>query len=191
MPTIASTSSPPHPPPPGDADLQELYDQVLSAFAEESSPSNFSPAYSLNNRPNNVDHDPPYSAHSDEGVGSHLPSRHHPQSRGRFFSFSYLSLLCFSHLFSFSPRQSPRQQPTSSFSHRLFHLAYPGQGPSSPTKTPWRIPYQSFHLPHSHARAAPLLSPLRLHLHQCKALRRAVRHSLYHSPPFLSQSRHL
>src|SRR5258708_5008842 len=41
MPTIAS--SVPHQRPQGD-DLQELYDQVLSAFAEQTSPSNFLPS---------------------------------------------------------------------------------------------------------------------------------------------------
>ena len=71
--TIASSSSPP-----GDADLQELYNQVLSAFAEESSPSKFSPTFS----PNNVDHDPPYSQHSDEPVSSYISTRPHTQSRG-------------------------------------------------------------------------------------------------------------
>ncbi|KAH9983917.1 hypothetical protein BJV74DRAFT_593773 [Russula compacta] len=71
MPTIASPS-PPQRPPPGDADLQELYNQVLSAFAEESSPTSFSPTLSISR---NVDHDAPlYSPHSDEGIGSHLPS---------------------------------------------------------------------------------------------------------------------
>ena len=74
MPTIAS-SAPPQRLPAGDTDLQELYDQVLSAFAEESSPSNFSPTFPIS-RPNNVD--PP---HGDEGVGSQRP---HPQSRGGF-----------------------------------------------------------------------------------------------------------
>jgi hypothetical protein len=80
MPTIAP-SSPPHRPPPGDADLQELYDQVLSAFAEESSPSNFSPTVSIS-RPNNVDHDPLCNPHSDETLGSRISSRPHTHSRG-------------------------------------------------------------------------------------------------------------
>ena len=71
--TIASSSSPP-----GDADLQELYNQVLSAFAEESSPSNFSPTLS----PNTVDHDPPYSQHNDEPVSSYISTRPHTKSRG-------------------------------------------------------------------------------------------------------------
>jgi hypothetical protein len=168
MPTIASSSSPSQRPP-GDADLQELYDQVLTAFAEESSPSNFSPTYSINNRANNVDQDPPYSPHSDEGVGSHISSRHHPQSRGPF-SFSTSLLFLLSSLSLSSHRQSPRQQPSPAFSNNVFHFTHPGQGPSSPTKTTWRIPYQSFHLPLSHARAAPLLSPLP-QLHCCKAQR--------------------
>jgi hypothetical protein len=91
MPTIASSVPPPLPP--GDADLQELYDQVLSAFAEESSPSNFSPTFSMS-RSNNIDRDSP---RSDEGVGSQVSSRPLPQSRGQslplFLSsfFSYLS----------------------------------------------------------------------------------------------------
>ena len=90
MPTVAPSSSPPQRPPPGDADLQDLYDQVLSAFAEESSPSNFSPTYSIN-RPHNVDHDPPYSPHSDDAVGAHISSRAHPQTRG-WSSFTYFLL---------------------------------------------------------------------------------------------------
>ncbi len=77
MPTIAS--SVPHQRPQGD-DLQELYDQVLSAFAEETSPSNFSPTFSISR--SNVDYDDSvYSPHSDEGVTSQISSRPHPQSR--------------------------------------------------------------------------------------------------------------
>jgi hypothetical protein len=76
-------------PPPGDTDLQELYDQVLSAFAEESSPSNFSPTFSIS-RSNNVDPDSLYSLHSDEGVGSQVSSR--PSLFLSFLSLSsYLS----------------------------------------------------------------------------------------------------
>src|SRR6267142_45313 len=131
MPTIASSSSPPQRPPPGDADLQDLYDQVLSAFAEESSPSSFSPAYSIN-RPNNVDHDPPYSPHSDEGLGSHISSRHHPQSRGRF-SLSPSPLLLLSYL-SF---QLPPVPETTT-------VPFPPQQPFPP-HLPWAralVPYQ-------------------------------------------------
>jgi hypothetical protein len=80
MPTVASSAHPQRPPP-GDADLQELYDQVLSAFADESSPSNFSPTFSIS-MSNNVDRDDSlYSPHSDEGVASQISSRTHPQSR--------------------------------------------------------------------------------------------------------------
>ena len=89
MPTIAS-SAPPQRPPPGDADLQELYDQVLSAFADESSPSNFSPTFSVNVS-NNVDHDDSlYSPHSDEGLASQIYSRAHPQPRRQFLCPSFL-----------------------------------------------------------------------------------------------------
>jgi hypothetical protein len=78
MPTIAS-SAPPQRPPPGDADLQELYDQVLSAFADESSPSTFSPTYSIS-MSNNLDYEESvYSPHSDD-VASPASSRPHPQS---------------------------------------------------------------------------------------------------------------
>ena len=91
MPTIAS-SAPPQRPPPGDADLQELYDQVLSAFADESSPSNFSPTFSINVS-NNVDHDASmYSPDSDEGLASQIYSRTHSRRQ----SFAILS-------FPFSP----------------------------------------------------------------------------------------
>lgn len=79
MPTVAS-SAPPQRPPPGDADLQELYDQVLSAFADESSPSNFSPTFSTS-MSSNVDQDSLYSPHSDEGIASQISSRTRPQSR--------------------------------------------------------------------------------------------------------------
>lgn len=78
MPTIAS-SAPPQRPPPGDADLQELYDQVLSAFADESSPSNFSPTFSIS-RSNNLDYDESVYSPSDEGVTSQISSRTHPPS---------------------------------------------------------------------------------------------------------------
>ncbi|KAH9965054.1 hypothetical protein BGW80DRAFT_805787 [Lactifluus volemus] len=76
MPTIASST---HRSPPGDADLQELYDQVLSAFAEETSPntSKFSPNSTFSiSRPNEtMDHDIRCSPHSDEGINSHISSR--------------------------------------------------------------------------------------------------------------------
>ena len=160
MPTVASSSSPPQRPPPGD-DLQELYDQVLSAFAEESSPSNFSPTYSIN-RPNNVDHDPPYSPHSDEAVGAHISSRAHPQSRGSS-SFSYFLLYFLLIFLSLSPspppspRQPPRQQSSPPLPDNVPHLSHPRKGPSSPTKASWRIAYKSSELPYQNARAAPLL----------------------------------
>jgi hypothetical protein len=113
MPTIAS-SAPPQRLPPGDVDLQELYDQVLSGFAEESSPSNFSPTFSIS-RQNNVDPDSLYSPHGDEGVGSQVSSRPHPQSRGQslplFLSFLFLYLF----LASSSPRDGnrPLRSPTA------------------------------------------------------------------------------
>jgi hypothetical protein len=81
MPTIASST---HRPPPGDADLQELYDQVLSAFAEESSPSpsKFSPnsTFSISRPTETLDQDIRYSPHSDEGISSRPP---HTQPRGK------------------------------------------------------------------------------------------------------------
>lgn len=163
MPTIASSSSPPQRPPPGDADLQDLYDQVLSAFAEESSPSSFSPAYSIN-RPNNVDHDPPYSPHSDEGLGSHISSRHHPQSRGRFsFSISTFASLIYLFPAPTSPRDNNRPLPSPT--------AFPtsptlGKGPrplprlpgASPTAYPSHMPephpFQDHHLSASSSSGA-------------------------------------
>ena len=128
MPTVASSSSPPQRPPPGD-DLQELYDQVLSAFAEESSPSNFSPTYSIN-RPNNVDHDPPYSPHSDEAVGAHISSRAHPQSRGsspfsHLFFYIYFSSSSSSPLHHLPAPASPRDNNRP--------LPSPTTFPTSPT----------------------------------------------------------
>jgi len=186
MPTIASSSSPPQRPPPGDADLQDLYNQVLSAFAEESSPSNFSPTYSIN-RSNNVDHDPHYSPHSDEGVSSLISSRTHPQSRGSFSCTpSFSPLIPPPH----SACQSPRQQPSPPLSDSVSHLAYPGQGPSSLTKTSWRLTHQPFHLPFSHARTSPLLPrSCPLHPHWCQAWRRAVRHFSPLFSPILIASR--
>lgn len=86
MPAVAS-SAPPQRPPPGDADLQELYDQVLSAFADETSPSNFSSPTFTTNMSNNVDYDDSmYSPLSDEGVASQTSSRTHPQPRRQFFA---------------------------------------------------------------------------------------------------------
>ncbi|KAH9967131.1 hypothetical protein BC827DRAFT_568845 [Russula dissimulans] len=128
MPTIASSSSP-HRPPPGDADLQELYDQVLSAFAEESSPSNFSPTFSIS-RPNNVDHDP-YSPHSDEGVGSHIPSRPHPQSRASASPRDNNRLLP-------SPTTLPTSPTLGKGPRPLPRL--PGASPNSPSTYPTHMP---------------------------------------------------
>jgi hypothetical protein len=149
MPTIAS-SAPPQRPPPGDADLQELYDQVLSAFADESSPSNFSPTFALSVS-NNVDHDDSlYSPHSDEGVASSIYSRTHPQSRRQSFPPSLLFFLSLISL-SFPPslRQSKRQQPLASLPNII---DFPGgQGSSSSTKASWILPQHFLALPYSHA----------------------------------------
>ena len=141
MPTIAS-SAPPQRPPPGDADLQELYDQVLSAFADESSPSNFSPTFS-----NNVDHDDsPYSPHSDEGLASQIYPRTHPQSRCQsfallFFSFSpYLSLL--SPLASASSRDNHSLSSPTSFS-----TSPVGKGPRPLPRPPGSSPNVTSHYP--------------------------------------------
>lgn len=150
MPTIASSVPPPLPP--GDADLQELYDQVLSAFAEESSPSNFSPTVPMS-RSNKVDHD---SAHGDEGVGSQISSRPHPQSRGQSlplfllpsFFFLFLSLFL-SLLVSASPRdinrpvRSPTTFPTSPVlgkSPRPLPRLPPAASPNSPSHYPTHMP---------------------------------------------------
>ena len=141
MPTVASSSSPPQRPPPGDSDLQDLYDQVLSAFAEESSPSNFSPTYSIN-RPNNVDHDSPYSPHSDEAVGAHISSRAHPQTRGSsIFTYFLLDFLLI-HL-SLPPSLHHPQPPPAP---ETTIDPSPPQ-PHFPPLQPWArapVPYQDF-----------------------------------------------
>ncbi len=148
MPTITSSATPQRPPP-GDADLQELYDQVLSAFAEESSLSNFSPTFSIS-RSNNVDRDDSlYSPHSDEGVASQLSSRPHPQSRCQSFAPPFLS---FSSYLSLLPslRQSSSQQLLASLSnHRLYFPG--GQGSSSPAKTSFFLGQHFLSLPCPHA----------------------------------------
>jgi hypothetical protein len=130
MPTIASSTSPRSPP--GDSDLQELYDQVLSAFAEESSPSNFSPSYSIS-RP--IDHDTPYSPHSDEGIGSHIssPSRPHPQSHSKSLFHS------FHHPFTFL---SPQSLPAPVTTTVPFPLPQPI--PPLPLSAKGRAPYRGF-----------------------------------------------
>jgi hypothetical protein len=185
MPTIASSTSSPHRSPPGDADLQELYDQVLSAFAEESSPSNFSPTYSIN-RPNDVvDHDPPYSPHSDQGISSLKSPRPHPQSRGKFpfrlsFSISVLHL-------PLSSSQPPRQQPALTLSYNLSYFSHSQQEPSPLTQASCHL-YHLFYLPFSYARGPTFLSrphPLRPDW-CCQAWRRTVRHSLHPSCPSFS-----
>ncbi|KAF8475232.1 hypothetical protein DFH94DRAFT_117027 [Russula ochroleuca] len=129
MPTIAS-SAPPQRLPPGDADLQELYDQVLSAFAEESSPSNFSPTFPIS-RPNNVDPDSLYSPHGDEGVGSQVSSRPHAQSRASSSPRDNNRPLRSPTTFSTSPvlGKSPRPLPK-----------LPAASPNSPSSYPTHMP---------------------------------------------------
>jgi hypothetical protein len=149
MPTIAS-SAPPQRLPPGDTDLQELYDQVLSAFAEESSPSNFSPTFSIG-RSNNVDPDSLYSLHSDEGVGSQVSSRPPPQSRRQ--SLPPLPLSLFLSLFlpllaSASPRDNnrPLHSPTTFPTSPVLGKGprplpkLPAPSPSSPSPYPTHMP---------------------------------------------------
>lgn len=143
MPTIAS-SAPPQRLPPGDTDLQELYDQVLSAFAEESSPSNFSPTFSIS-RSNNVDPDSLYSPHSDEGVASQVSSRPPPQSRRQS-----LPPLPFPLLLSLSLFQPPQALATTTAPftpQQRFQLP--------PSRARALAPYQSFLLPHL---AVPLIT---------------------------------
>lgn len=152
MPTIAS-SAPPQRLPPGDTDLQELYDQVLSAFAEESSPSNFSPTFSIG-RSNNVDPDSLYSLHSDEGVGSQVSSRPPPQSRRQslpplppslFLSLFLLLLASASPRDNNRPLHSPTTFPTSPVLGKgprpLPKL--PAPSPSSPSPYPTHMPEPS------------------------------------------------
>jgi hypothetical protein len=151
MPTIAS-SAPPQRLPAGDTDLQELYDQVLSAFAEESSPSNFSPTFSIG-RSNNVDPDSLYSLHSDEGVGSQVSSRPRPQSRRQSLPLLPFPLLLslFLLIASASPRDnnrplhSPTTLPTSPVLGKgprpLPKL--PAPSPSSPSSYPTHMPEPS------------------------------------------------
>lgn len=145
MPTIASSAPPPQRLPPGDTDLQELYDQVLSAFAEESSPSNFSPTFSIS-RSNNVDPDSLYSPHSDEGVASQVSSRPPPQSRRQS-----LPLLPFPLLLSLSLFQPPQALATTT---APFTLQQRFQLPPSWARA--LAPYQSSLLPH---QAVPHLTP--------------------------------
>ena len=160
--TIASSSSPP-----GDADLQELYNQVLSAFAEESSPSNFSPTFS----PNTLDHDPPYSQHSDEPVSSYISTRQHTQSRGKppTLITSPTLFLTLSPSASASPRDnnrplpSPTTYPTSPTQGKgprpLPRL--PGASPTSPSTYPSHMPEARpfFHDPNPPASSAAKPSP--------------------------------
>jgi hypothetical protein len=182
MPTIAS-SAPPQRPPPGDADLQELYDQVLSAFADESSPSNFSPAFSLNVS-NSVDRDDSlYSPHSDEGLASQIYSRTHPQTRRKSFAplFPFIYLLI---SLSFSPslHQSSRQQSLAPLPN-ILHYFPRGQGPSSPTKASWILPQHFLALPYPHARPPDRSRTPHSRLYRFQALSRTVRDSsdiLYH-----------
>ena len=155
--TIASSSSPP-----GDADLQELYNQVLSAFAEESSPSNFSPTFS----PNTVDHDPPYSQHNDEPVSSYISTRQHTQSRGKPLTLipSPTLFLTLSPSASASPRDnnrplpSPTTYPTSPTQGKgrrpLPRL--PGASPTTPSTYPSHMPEARpfFHDPNPPASSA-------------------------------------
>lgn len=135
MPTVASSAHPQRPPP-GDADLQELYDQVLSAFADESSPSNFSPTFSIS-MSNNVDRDDSlYSPHSDEGVASQISARTHPHSRRQSFAPLFFLSLIISLSFPPSLRQSSRQHSLAPLPNNLLYFSG-GQGPSSPTKASW------------------------------------------------------
>jgi hypothetical protein len=147
MPTVAS-SAPPHPLPPGDADLQELYDQVLSAFAEESSPSNFSPTFSMS-RPNNIDHDSP---HSDEAVGSQISSRPNPQSRGQsIFPLlsSFSSYLSASTLVSASSRDNnrPVRSPTAFSTSPVLGKSPRPLPRLPPTASPNSPPHYPAHMP--------------------------------------------
>jgi hypothetical protein len=156
MPTIAS-SAPPQRLPPGDTDLQELYDQVLSAFAEESSPSNFSPTFSIG-RSNNVDPDSLYSLHSDEGEVS---SRPRPQSRRQSLPLLLLSLLIsLPPPFSIRQPESSRQQPSTSLPNNSFDFSRPGPPPT--TKASCSVtssyPAQMHHMPESSIVQDPLAS---------------------------------
>jgi hypothetical protein len=146
MPTIAS-SAPPQRLPPGDADLQELYDQVLSAFAEESSPSNFSPTFPIS-RPNNVDPDSLYSPHGDEGVGSQVSSRPHAQSRGQSLPLFLSSIFLYLFLASSSPRDNnrPLRSPTTFSTSPVLGKSprplpkLPAASPNSPSSYPTHMP---------------------------------------------------
>jgi hypothetical protein len=159
MPAVAS-SAPPQRPPPGDADLQELYDQVLSAFADETSPSNFSsPTFSAN-MSNNVEYDDSvYSPHSDEGVASPTSSRTHPQPRRQSFAPLFLFFLSSSLFPSLLAAASPRDNNNSLSSPTAFSSSPVGKGrrplPRPPGSSPNISSHYPTHMPDPHIEPPP------------------------------------
>ncbi|KAI0058942.1 hypothetical protein BV25DRAFT_1173578 [Artomyces pyxidatus] len=124
--------------PPGEADLQELYNQVLAGFAEESPTSESLPKLAINR--SDGPRDSPYSPHSDDSQASQAaakPSRAITQPRP-----------------ASSPRDNSRplpsptmypQSPTQSRSPRpLPRLpgASPSSSPTYSTHMPEARPYQ-------------------------------------------------
>lgn len=171
MPAVAS-SAPPQRPPPGDADLQELYDQVLSAFADETSPSNFSSPTFSTNMSNNVDYDDSvYSPHSDEGVASQASSRTHPQSRRQSFVPPFLFFLSSSLFPSLLASASPRDNNNSLSSPTAFSSSPVGKGrrplPRPPGSSPSISSHYPTHMPDPHIEPPPASTGSKPYPEQC------------------------